>query len=83
MAQTSRRFWVAQSELVPAANPASGLHLLRRAQPVGGRGLPRRSPGLGRDRQWRAGLRSEYHASYYAAFAIDPDGWRIEAYHGD
>jgi hypothetical protein len=28
------------------------------------------------------GLRPEYHETYYAAFAIDPDGWRIEAYHG-
>jgi catechol 2,3-dioxygenase-like lactoylglutathione lyase family enzyme len=25
------------------------------------------------------GLRPEYHASYYAAFVIDPDGNRIEA----
>lgn len=30
----------------------------------------------------KPGLRSEYHPSYYAAFIIDPDGWRIEAvYH--
>ena len=26
------------------------------------------------------GLRPEYSADYYAAFAIDPDGYRIEAY---
>jgi catechol 2,3-dioxygenase-like lactoylglutathione lyase family enzyme len=25
------------------------------------------------------GLRPHYHAHYYAAFVIDPDGWRIEA----
>ena len=25
------------------------------------------------------GLRPEYHANYYAAFVIDPDGYRIEA----
>lgn len=30
----------------------------------------------------KPGLRSEYHPSYYAAFIIDPNGWRIEAvYH--
>ncbi|MGE0206707.1 MAG: VOC family protein [Candidatus Babeliales bacterium] len=27
----------------------------------------------------KPGLRSEYHPHYYAAFIIDPDGWRIEA----
>jgi catechol 2,3-dioxygenase-like lactoylglutathione lyase family enzyme len=26
------------------------------------------------------GLRSDYGANYYAAFALDPDGYRIEAY---
>lgn len=25
------------------------------------------------------GLRAHYHPNYYAAFVIDPDGWRIEA----
>ena len=25
------------------------------------------------------GLRSQYHASYYAAFVLDPDGHRVEA----
>ncbi|MGH7118019.1 MAG: VOC family protein [Acetobacteraceae bacterium] len=28
------------------------------------------------------GLRQDYGSSYYAAFAIDPDGYRIEAYYG-
>lgn len=28
------------------------------------------------------GLRSEYHADYYAAFVVDPDGYRVEAYCG-
>ena len=27
------------------------------------------------------GLRAEYGASYYAAFVIDPDGYRIEAHY--
>ena len=29
------------------------------------------------------GLRPDYGASYYAAFAVDPDGYRVEAYSGD
>jgi catechol 2,3-dioxygenase-like lactoylglutathione lyase family enzyme len=32
----------------------------------------------GRD-DGRPGLRPEYHANYYAAFVLDPDGHRIEA----
>ena len=28
----------------------------------------------------RPGLRTDYGAGYYAAFLIDPDGYRIEAY---
>ncbi len=31
----------------------------------------------------KAGLRPEYHANYYGAFVLDPDGHNIEAvYHG-
>ena len=33
----------------------------------------------GRD-NGRPGLRSDYGAGYYAAYLIDPDGYRIEAY---
>ncbi len=28
------------------------------------------------------GLRADYGPTYYAAFAVDPDGYRIEAHHG-
>jgi len=30
----------------------------------------------------RPGLRPDYGAAYYAAFVIDPDGYRLEAYCG-
>jgi catechol 2,3-dioxygenase-like lactoylglutathione lyase family enzyme len=33
----------------------------------------------GRD-HGRPGLREDYGANYYAAFVIDPDGYRLEAY---
>jgi catechol 2,3-dioxygenase-like lactoylglutathione lyase family enzyme len=36
----------------------------------------------GRD-NGRPGLRPDYGESYYAAFVIDPDGYRIEAHHAD
>lgn len=35
----------------------------------------------GRD-NGKAGLREDYGANYYAAFAMDPDGYRLEAYCG-
>jgi catechol 2,3-dioxygenase-like lactoylglutathione lyase family enzyme len=35
----------------------------------------------GRD-NGKASLREDYGANYYAAFAIDPDGYRLEAYCG-
>lgn len=35
----------------------------------------------GRD-NGKPGLRTDYGADYYAAFVIDPDGYRIEAYCG-
>lgn len=30
----------------------------------------------------KPGVRADYSPTYYAAFAIDPDGYRIEAYYG-
>ena len=30
----------------------------------------------------KPGLRADYSPTYYAAFIIDPDGYRIEAYCG-
>jgi catechol 2,3-dioxygenase-like lactoylglutathione lyase family enzyme len=35
----------------------------------------------GRD-NGKPGVRADYDANYYAAFVIDPDGYRIEAYCG-
>ena len=30
----------------------------------------------------KPGVRADYSPNYYAAFAIDPDGYRVEAYCG-
>lgn len=35
----------------------------------------------GRD-NGKPGIRADYDADYYAAFAVDPDGYRLEAYCG-
>jgi hypothetical protein len=36
----------------------------------------------GRQGQRRPGLRADYGPNYYAAFTVDPDGYRIEAWCG-
>lgn len=75
------RFWVQTSESPVPADPKSGLHFCfvaptresvaafhRAALAAGGRdnGEP--------------GLREDYGPDYFAAFVVDPDGFRIEAY---
>jgi catechol 2,3-dioxygenase-like lactoylglutathione lyase family enzyme len=75
------QFWLSPTAHPVPADERSGLHVCfaapsraavnsfhRAALEAGGRdnGAP--------------GLRPDYSANYYAAFAIDPDGYRIEAY---
>ena len=76
-------FWVAQVMDVLGPQPGPGLHVCFEA--------PSRTAvdafhaaalAQGGADNGRPGLRPEYHANYYAAFAVDPDGWRIEAYFG-
>lgn len=74
-------FWANAAEQPVAPDSRSGLHFCFSA--------PNRksvdafhSAGVasgGRD-NGRPGLRADYGAGYYAAFLIDPDGYRIEAY---
>jgi catechol 2,3-dioxygenase-like lactoylglutathione lyase family enzyme len=73
--------WVNKASKPVPADPASGLHFCfaaptrksvdafhKAALAAGGRdnGTP--------------GIREDYSADYYAAFAVDPDGYRVEAY---
>jgi catechol 2,3-dioxygenase-like lactoylglutathione lyase family enzyme len=76
-------FWVSASDHPVPADPSSGLHLCFTA--------PTRAAvdafhaaalaAAGRD-NGAPGLRADYGPDYYAAFVIDPDGYRIEAYCG-
>ncbi|MGH8596885.1 MAG: VOC family protein [Gammaproteobacteria bacterium] len=75
--------WVGATERPVPADETSGLHFclvaptrkavdeFHRAAIAGG----------GRD-NGKPGLRADYGANYYAAFVVDPDGYRIEAYCG-
>ncbi len=76
-------FWVAAAGRPVPADDESGLHFCFAA--------PDRSSvdafhaaalrAGGRD-NGAPGLRPEYSPDYYAAFVVDPDGYRIEAYSG-
>jgi len=76
-------FWISESERPVAADAKSGLHFSFDA--------PTRKSvdafhaaalkGGGRD-NGKPGLRADYGPSYYAAFVVDPDGYRLEAYCG-
>ena len=75
--------WIGASEQPVPADEKSGLHVCFDA--------PTRKSvaafhaaalGAGGRDNGKPGLRADYGANYYAAFAIDPDGYRIEAYCG-
>jgi catechol 2,3-dioxygenase-like lactoylglutathione lyase family enzyme len=74
-------FWVSASERPVAPDTRSGLHFCFSApsrKAVDGFHAAGLASG-GRD-NGPPGLRAAYGAGYYAAFLIDPDGYRIEAY---
>ncbi|MCF3946174.1 VOC family protein [Acidiphilium sp. AL] len=73
-------FWVNRALRPVPADLDSGLHFCFQAPTrasVDGFHAAAMSAG-GRD-NGKPGLRPDYDAAYYAAFAIDPDGYRIEA----
>ncbi len=75
------RLWIYETDRPVVSDEKSGLHLCFTA--------PTRKSvdefhaaalaGGGRD-NGRPGLRADYGPDYYAAFVIDPDGYRLEAY---
>jgi catechol 2,3-dioxygenase-like lactoylglutathione lyase family enzyme len=76
-------FWVFSAERPVLADDKSGLHFCfaapnRAAVDAFHRAALRAG---GRD-NGAPGLRVQYSPDYYAAFVIDPDGYRIEAYCG-
>jgi catechol 2,3-dioxygenase-like lactoylglutathione lyase family enzyme len=76
-------FWISRSERPVPADDASGLHFCFAADSraaVDAFHAAALAAG-GRD-NGAPGLRADYGANYYAAFVVDPDGYRIEAYCG-
>ena len=75
------RLWIGKAERPVPADEKSGLHFCFDAptrKSVDAFHAAALKAG-GRD-NGRPGLRADYGANYYAAFVIDPDGYRIEAY---
>ena len=76
--------WISNAERPVPANEKSGLHFCFDA-PTRKSVDAFHAAGLragGRD-NGKPGLRSDYGPNYYAAFVVDPDGYRLEAYCGE
>jgi catechol 2,3-dioxygenase-like lactoylglutathione lyase family enzyme len=72
--------WLSASASPVAADPRSGLHFCFKAPSRAAVGEFHRA-GLaagGRD-NGAPGLRADYGPTYYAAYVVDPDGYRLEA----
>lgn len=76
-------FWIGRTDSPVPADMASGLHFCFDAPTR--RSVDEFHAGAlshgGRD-NGKPGVRADYDPDYYAAFAIDPDGYRVEAYCG-
>jgi catechol 2,3-dioxygenase-like lactoylglutathione lyase family enzyme len=75
--------WISQTNKPVPADMSSGLHFCfdaptRKSVAAFHAGALKAG---GKD-NGKPGLRADYGPNYYAAFAIDPDGYRIEAYCG-
>ena len=74
-------FWVVSTERPVPADEKSGLHFCFTAPNAVDAFHAAALRAGGRD-NGAPGLRPIYGPDYYAAFIIDPDGYRIEAYYG-
>ena len=80
---SSTFLWISQSTSPVPADKASGLHFCFDA-PTRASVDQFHAAALetgGKD-NGRPGLRTDYGPHYYAAFVVDPDGYRLEAYCG-
>ena len=76
-------FWVFSAERPVPADEKSGLHFCFAApDTIAVDAFHAAALRAGGQDNGAPGLRPIYGADYYAAFIIDPDGYRIEAYYG-
>lgn len=73
--------WISKTDTPVPADPKSGLHFCfdapthRSVDAFHAGAL-----GAGGKDNGKPGLREDYGPNYYAAFVVDPDGYRLEAY---
>jgi catechol 2,3-dioxygenase-like lactoylglutathione lyase family enzyme len=74
-------FWISRAESPVPADPQSGLHICFLA-PTRAAVDAFHKAALGKEGadNGKPGLRADYGQNYYAAFVVDPDGYRLEAY---
>jgi catechol 2,3-dioxygenase-like lactoylglutathione lyase family enzyme len=75
--------WIGASDTPVRADEKSGLHFCFDApsrESVAA--FHKAAVAAGGKDNGQAGLRPGYGANYYAAFVVDPDGYRVEAYCG-
>lgn len=78
---TAPQFWLNETERPVVADPASGLHIsLIATSRAAVDAFHAAALAAGGGDNGPPGLRPHYGAGYYAAFIIDPDGYRIEAH---
>jgi catechol 2,3-dioxygenase-like lactoylglutathione lyase family enzyme len=76
-------FWVIGTEHPVPADDRSGLHICFAAPDRPSvDGFHKAALKAGGTDNGKPGLRADYGPNYYAAFAVDPDGYRIEAWCG-
>jgi catechol 2,3-dioxygenase-like lactoylglutathione lyase family enzyme len=76
-------FWVLKVERPVPADPASGLHFcLDATSRTAVDHFHAAALKNGGKDNGKPGVRKDYGEKYYAAFVIDPDGYRLEAYCG-
>jgi catechol 2,3-dioxygenase-like lactoylglutathione lyase family enzyme len=76
--------WLGTTERPVAPDDQSGLHVCFAAPTRAGVDAFHRAAlaAGGRD-NGAPGIRADYGSAYYAAFVVDPDGYRLEAHCGD
>ncbi len=76
-------YWISETAHPVPADDRSGLHICFAAPtPEAVDAFHRAAVKAGGTDNGAPGLRAEYGPNYYAAFAVDPDGYRVEAWCG-
>ncbi len=74
-------FWISTSKSPVPSDPASGVHFCFTAPTRKSvAAFHKAALGAGGEDNGQPGVRADYGDNYYAAFVVDPDGYRLEAY---